>query len=218
MNSLIQEASSLTKAIELAWEKAGKPHKFSIRVFQESKKNFLGITKENAKIALLFDTRDLPSSVPSEKGTRAKEGRRQEHKRPKQPVHDRSKKQEVRPVKEQKQERHSKQKQQSLPRQEINKDKKPGKEQKDLWTDEMVAIARNWMKDALQKLNKSDATFTTEVKRYHMKFYFDKPIAETEEQQKNLFRNFAHVIMQTVRNRLKKQLRYHKVVISSEKK
>ena len=36
------------------------------------------------------------------------------------------------------------------------------------------------------------------------------------EKQKNLFRNYAYLIMQTVRNRLKKQLKYHKIVLTSD--
>jgi len=88
---------------------------------------------------------------------------------------------------------------------------------RELWTDEMVATARNWMKDMLDKLKKSDVTFTTEVKRYHLKFLFNKPLEADEAKEKNMFRNFAHLIMQTVRNRSKKQFKYHKVVLTSER-
>lgn len=55
MKSVIQEASSLLKAIEQAWEKAGKPKDFSVRIFQEAHRNFLGMATQNAKIAFFFD-------------------------------------------------------------------------------------------------------------------------------------------------------------------
>ena len=54
MKSIIQEASSLSKAIEQGWIKAGKPKEFSVRILQDSDKNFLGITTKNAKIAVFF--------------------------------------------------------------------------------------------------------------------------------------------------------------------
>ena len=73
------------------------------------------------------------------------------------------------------------------------------------------------MKNFLESMDKKNIPFSVEAKRYHLKILFDKPIAETEEKQKAIFRNASHLIMQTVRNRVKKQLRYHKVVISSAK-
>ena len=55
MKSLMQEASSLIKAIEKAWENAGKPKEFSIKVFEEPKKNFIGMTVQSAKVGIFFD-------------------------------------------------------------------------------------------------------------------------------------------------------------------
>lgn len=54
MKSIIQEASSIQKAIEQAWIKADKPREFSVRILEEPVKNFLGFTKKMAKIALFF--------------------------------------------------------------------------------------------------------------------------------------------------------------------
>jgi hypothetical protein len=55
MKSVIHEASSIAKAVDQAWEKAGKPKEFSIKVLELPEKNFLGFTKRSAKISLLFD-------------------------------------------------------------------------------------------------------------------------------------------------------------------
>jgi predicted RNA-binding protein Jag len=54
MKSIIEEASSIAKAIEQAWERAGKPLEFSIKVFQLPQKNFFGFTKVSAKIGIFF--------------------------------------------------------------------------------------------------------------------------------------------------------------------
>src|SRR3990167_6782664 len=56
MRSVIQEASSLALAIEQAWEKAGKPKDFSIKIFQEAEKGFFGLkVTRKAKVGLFFE-------------------------------------------------------------------------------------------------------------------------------------------------------------------
>ena len=67
MKSVIQESSSLCKAIEQGWIKAGKPKEFSIRILQDANKNFLGITTQTAKIAVFFgriDEKPFQQSLP----------------------------------------------------------------------------------------------------------------------------------------------------------
>lgn len=54
MKSLVEEASTITKAVEKAWIRAGKPAEFTVKVFEEPKHNFLGMTIKSAKIALFF--------------------------------------------------------------------------------------------------------------------------------------------------------------------
>ncbi len=54
MKSIIQESSSIAKAIEEAWKKADQPKEFSVKIFQEPKKNFFGFTKISAKIGFFF--------------------------------------------------------------------------------------------------------------------------------------------------------------------
>lgn len=69
MKSLIEEASSIAKAIEKAWDRAGKPQSFSIKIFEESTSNFLGFTKTPAKIGIFFEEqvrqeRDVQKRAP----------------------------------------------------------------------------------------------------------------------------------------------------------
>ena len=57
MKSIVEEASSIAKAIEQAWNRAGNPAQFSITVFEEPKKSMFGFTVQSAKIGLMFDER-----------------------------------------------------------------------------------------------------------------------------------------------------------------
>lgn len=55
MKSIIQEASSIAKAIEQGLEKAGNPRDFSIKILEYPEKNFFRLTTRSAKIALYWD-------------------------------------------------------------------------------------------------------------------------------------------------------------------
>ncbi len=65
MKSIIVEASSIAKAVEQGWQKAGQPKEFSIKVFQEAQKNMFGLTKESAKIGFFFDDKSIGSKIQS---------------------------------------------------------------------------------------------------------------------------------------------------------
>jgi predicted RNA-binding protein Jag len=54
MKSVIEEGSSIAKAIDEAWNRAGRPAEFSVKVFQHPQKNFFGFTKVPAKIGIFF--------------------------------------------------------------------------------------------------------------------------------------------------------------------
>ena len=63
MKSIMEQAGSIVKAIEKAWNRAGKPQDFSVKVFEHEQKNFFGMTTKPAKIGIFFE--EKPVSVPS---------------------------------------------------------------------------------------------------------------------------------------------------------
>ncbi len=62
MKSLVEEASTVAKALEKAWTRAGKPQEFSVKVFEEQETNFLGFTKKSAKVGIFFEEPQTPRS------------------------------------------------------------------------------------------------------------------------------------------------------------
>lgn len=54
MKSIVQEASSVEKAIQRAWEEAGFPSEFSVRVLEHPKHSFFFFLRRSAKVALVF--------------------------------------------------------------------------------------------------------------------------------------------------------------------
>ncbi|HLB94108.1 MAG TPA: hypothetical protein VJJ81_02575 [Candidatus Babeliales bacterium] len=75
MKSVIEEASSLEKAIEQGWIKAGKPKEFSVKIFQEPVKNFLGMTKQTAKVGIFFKESGQATESTGYQGNRPQQRR-----------------------------------------------------------------------------------------------------------------------------------------------
>lgn len=75
MKSLVEEASSITKAIEKAWIRAGQPQSFSVKIFETPEVGFLGFTKKSAKVGIFFEepaaekSNKKPYNRPTNKGT-----------------------------------------------------------------------------------------------------------------------------------------------------
>lgn len=72
MKSIMEEASSILKAIEKGWHNAGQPKEFTVKIFEEPQKNFIGITTKNAKIGLFFNEEQLAKQqAPTKQRERA---------------------------------------------------------------------------------------------------------------------------------------------------
>lgn len=82
MKSLIQEGSSIIKAIEKAWQNADKPTEFKIKIYEEPKYNFLGMTTKAAKVGIFFDY--IPESKDSKRSTFTSDESRRSKKQPQQ--------------------------------------------------------------------------------------------------------------------------------------
>jgi len=185
MKSVMEEASSLTKAIENGWERAGKPREFTIKVLQKPEKNFFGFTTKSAKIALLFDEKTV-------------EIKRKEIKEyvPKKRI---IKKQQIK-----------KQPELTRPPKKVQKTS-PQK----IWSTERSAFVQQWINAMLTMLNRSDIKFQTSIDRAAIRFTFDKPLLEDSEKEKQLFRSWAYLIIQTIRHTYKQQFRNIKVILKS---
>jgi hypothetical protein len=56
MKSIMEEASSIAKAIETAWNRAGQPTEFTVKVLELPQTSFFGLkTSKSAKVAFFFN-------------------------------------------------------------------------------------------------------------------------------------------------------------------
>lgn len=63
MKSVVVEASTVAKAIEIAWLKADRPEEFFIRVLQEHSSGFLGFGAQKAKVVFFFKNSQKSDSL-----------------------------------------------------------------------------------------------------------------------------------------------------------
>lgn len=193
MKSIVEEASSIEKAITSAWDRAGKPKKFTITIFQEPEKNFFGMTKAPAKIGFMFEERAPKSQKPS--------------------THRPQQKTDIKHAPQVKQ-AHKKEQKQAVPQQQHHAQDRDQKNINRFWSQEMVDAARNWLAQALELIDKKSVSFSAKPSRYHLKIQFSEPLSADEKKQKNMFRSLAHLVMQAQRAQFKKALKHHKVILS----
>jgi len=188
MKSIIQEASSIAKAIQKSWEKAGKPTEFSIKILEEEEKNFIGLTKKPAKIAIFFtDKKTYPKKKRAIKKP-VRETKSVEEKSPRRPKGYPDKKE--------------------GPAKKIQK--------VSLWSEEMVEAANKWTKGLLLQLKLPHVRFKVTKTRQNLKIHFNSPIIKDQNKQRLLFSNLSFLLMQSIRHKFKKTFVNLKTVLTSQ--
>ncbi len=229
MKSIIQEASSIAKAIEEGWIKAQKPQQFSVKILEEAEKNFLGMTKKSAKVALFFDEPQL--NKPSTQTSGAYEQNRR-HVTDRNAGHNQASVRQSnygKPVQVSQSERPSGQQQQQsrqqAPQPAQRTSKLPGSETgsvkkqfEPLWNQAMVDCSREWMDEALKNSNNNQVTFTIEPQKFHLRITLSQAILNDPDKEKQLLASFSALILETLKRTFKMSLRGHKIVLTHQPK
>lgn len=189
MKLLMQEASSVLKAVEKAWIAAGKPREFTIKIYEESEHNFIGLTTKPAKIGIMFG-HEIEQKEPREVKVREKRPVQLEEK-----VIERKE----RPEKK-------------APEKRERETEQRAKRTHTIWTEPMIQFVQTWLQGAMDVLQR-DVSFTIEPQNYYLRCVFEKPILETPEQERILFRTFSLLILQALKRELHRPLRGFKIVL-----
>jgi hypothetical protein len=208
MKSIVEEASSVSKAVEQAWKRAGQPTDFSIRIHELAEKNMFGFTSKPAKISFVYQ--EEHKNKPAHQASHASSTG---------PIPATSKPTVIKTA-------------QKKPVQKILKPeaKKPAtgtnqvrterSERNDAgvepWSPEMVSFAQRWLQELLNNLELSNIAFEIVPQRYHLKIRFLKPVFAEEEKNRIFFRNCAHLILQATRNSFKRPLKGFKAILTTE--
>jgi predicted RNA-binding protein Jag len=200
MKSIIEEASSISKAVENGWIRAGKPQEFSVRVFEEPEKNFFGFTKKPAKVGIFY--KDAPVN-PS------RDSKRPQHRQVLQQRGSNEKSQQPTKPQDKKQiQSHPAQNNQ----QQVRSKQQDGQQSK--WTPELIEDSKKWLGVMLKTMGQSDVAFSTEAQHYFLTIRFAGPIVQDKKKEQQLFKHWAHLLLQALRRKSKLGLRGYKVVIT----
>lgn len=208
MKSIIEEASSIEKAVEKGWIRAGKPQEFLVKVLEEPEKKLFGLfTKKSAKVSLFFQER----APQPERGRRPQQQDKRRTGTATQPTRQGSYDREKSQGAPQQRTRPQQQPyaQQSQPQQQQQQPQGP---KQDPWTPEMLKASKEWMEKSLAIMGKN-IPFTVDAKNYYLTIAFAKPLLDDPEKTKTIFRSFAYLLMQTMRNQFKKSFKGHKIII-----
>ena len=210
MKSIMEQASSIMKAIEKAWTSADKPKEFTVKIFE---KNFFGMTTKPAKIGIFFSEKShglQEKNVQKAKPETIKENKtdsshqekishaaKQPHKK-----HPNSEKPKTEVSQQQPQ--HSKPQQPKSPSLQ-----RPSA----TWNDTMVDAATLWINKTISLMSMPAVSFTCEIAGKILKITFSQPLLENPLIEKNLFRSIAHLIMASLRNQYKQEIKDLKIVL-----
>ena len=216
MKSIIQEASTILKAIEQGWRAAGEPKEFSVKILETPESNFIGFTTRSAKIAFMFNgiiTKPMAEPAPRAVARQAPREPRKEF-TPRPPAREQfTPKRTQRPYEryDRPAERPADEHEQTAPAQTYQ----PSARRHDgLWSEEMVTLARSWFGKALQEMNSGDITFTIEPQNYYLRITLSRPILAEEGQEKHLLASLSLLLFSAIKKEFRKALRGHKVVLT----
>lgn len=253
MKSLIEEASTIQKAVEKAWIRAGKPVEFTVKVFEEPKHNFLGMTTKSAKVAIFFKAPASTNQVPSDKkdtypnqntkshertssynegraprsGTDSQRRERPEQRRGTRPSYEprrESQSWEQKPAEQTDRrerptpsspsaDRGPRTSERPMRRPDNRRGARGAERIEAVWSNEMADIAQDWLENMLIMLDKRDSLKGVKVVGENLKFEFLRPLLEDREKERLLFSSWAHLMLATVGNKYKKDLRGLRIVL-----
>jgi len=229
MKSIIEQASSIMKAIEKAWDQAEKPKEFSIKIFEQEERNFFGMTTKPAKVGIFFGDKAVAPEKPTAKP-------RPEIKECRPETRDNKQKATATPPHHPTQPQHKTPTPRTTPeagltktspnnnnhnkidiaqKAEQNLEAKPLQPRRPsaTWNDTMIIAAHNWLKQTLLFMDMPLIEFKSEVAGRNLKLTFNTPIISDVMHEKQLFRSFAHLIMSSLRNQYKQEIRDLKVIL-----
>ncbi len=188
MKSIVEEASSIVKAIEKAWERAGKPQEFTVKVFEDAERGFLGMTKKPAKVGIFF----TQTQTIVERARDRKPAREQRVVYDRQPARGREEQLPPRPKVAMKNER------------------------RPAWTEEMSGAVETWLIQLTKRSGLEEVSFAVARMGNRLHITFKKTVFETQGKNTALFRSLSYLLLGMLRSRFKKEFRFLKIVLTTD--
>jgi len=220
MRSILQEAPSIPKAIEKAWNEAGNPEEFTIKVLDAGEKNFLGFSRRPAIVSIVFEQRKAGKYIKPTKEKEYEEQPRYAHRG----RYERGYEQRSGDYRERS---YNRSEGRGYRHQGYNNYNNGGSERYEradsdreyydaTWTSESVDDVRSWLKELNTIMNVTTA-FTARAENHLLRIEFEKPIFDMPSEERMLFSSFAYVLMQFLKRKHKKKFKGCRLAISSRR-
>lgn len=186
MKSIIEEASSISKAIENGWLKAGKPKEFSIKIFEEPVKNFFGLTVKSAKIGIFFEESRTSEVKLKENQIEKKADRDFDL----ESFHEYS---QIQP--------------------NVNTEKKALKSKvgQVIWSEQMISAINGWLVEIFENIVNKKITFTMSQDNFQLNIHISSGIFDDKNKEKKLFSSLAILIMQMLKKHYKRPFKGYRI-------
>lgn len=205
MKSILQEANSIERAIDKAWNQAGKPKEFTIKVLDEGERNFLGLSRRPAIVTILYKPEKITNpQQPRTREDRPRDNERRESRGNNGPrVHDNSRRQE-----EQRPRRYTGTEEQ---RTAFNTVKNEG--WRDEWKDFVVSEIRELLKHmgigvGIDAQVSGDKLLTIS---------FAQAVLDNEEEQRMLFATLSYLAIQLLKRTYKSRFIGYRIAVTGPK-
>jgi len=204
MKSILQESSTIIKAIEKAWSEAGKPEEFTIKIVQKEERNFLGICKKQAIVSFQYGTKVIARKQQQKTRWQVSKHQHESHKETQSNSSnagdDRSKQTNQRNHTTQESQKSSTQS--YLPHDMSE------------WSEELKGIIDSWLSEALAIMNVRVA-YTIKSDQKTLTIVFKDGIVNTSDEERMLFSSFSSLFMQALKKKYRNRFKGFKIILHS---
>jgi len=232
MKSMLQEASTISKAIDKAWNEAGKPREFTVKVLEPGVRNILGMIKHPAIISFLYDPNMVTErkALPSRPKPQPRQRQQRDSRRPaparrgspstrervEVSASDRAKprppaRKPVEP-KQPRPEREAKPQQSQRPRAtEVEREKAVTETG---WSEQWSGDINGWL-DELVGIIKIETPYELKADGRTLKVHFSETLFTDSEDERMLYSSLSYLLMQSLKKKYKSKFRGFRIVLGS---
>lgn len=241
MKSIMEESSTVAKAIDTAWNRAGKPSEFTIKVLELPESGFLGLTTtKSAKIGLFFTEKTSspqaranvrpPRTISARDEQPRKHDARSEQRAPREQTREQQREPQQRRFDSRGQQpradrphynrEQDRREQYNAPRDAENiqyTHQNRGYSEQQPWNEAMANTAQDWVRDALQVMGHGTVSIAAHVSHNYLKIRLSDHIGTDAQQEEMLLKSWGNLAMDSVREKANQPLRHLRVIVESKR-
>ena len=217
MKSILQEANSIERAIDKAWNQAGKPKEFSIKVLDEGERNFLGLSRRPAIVTILYKPEKVTSPQNARKEERSGGEREERRDRRERMYNNRDARQENQAQTRQQEPRRQ---EQPATRRYAGTDEQRTAFQNSLeqgWRDQWKDYVVSELRELLRMMGITVMIEASVMNEKTLSITFAQSVLDNDEEQRMLFATLSYLGLQLLKRMYKSRFIGYKILVSGPK-